>query len=63
MDPHDLSGSFRYCPVCRGELESRVLKATEPMRLVCTTCGFVFYLDPKVAVGTIIRDERNHVRR
>jgi len=34
----------------------------EPARLVCTsgTCGFVFYLDPKVAVGTIITagDER-----
>jgi ADP-ribose pyrophosphatase YjhB (NUDIX family) len=32
------------------------------MRLVCTgpTCGFVFYLDPKLAVGAIIRmpDER-----
>jgi ADP-ribose pyrophosphatase YjhB (NUDIX family) len=27
------------------------------MRLVCTgpTCGFVFYLDPKLAVGTIVR--------
>ena len=25
------------------------------------SCGFVFYLDPKVAVGTIIRDDRNHV--
>jgi 8-oxo-dGTP diphosphatase len=34
-----------------------VLKATEPKRLVCTspTCGFVFYLDPKIAVGTVIR--------
>ena len=42
-------------------LESRLLKATEPQRLVCRRCGFVFYLDPKVAVGTIIRDERNHV--
>jgi ADP-ribose pyrophosphatase YjhB (NUDIX family) len=28
---------------------------------VCASCGFVFYLDPKVAVGTIIRDGRNHV--
>ena len=27
------------------------------MRLVCagTTCGYVFYLDPKLAVGTIVR--------
>ena len=34
-----------------------MLKLGEPMRLVCTSaaCGFVFYLDPKVAVGTIIR--------
>ncbi len=33
-----------------------MLKLGEPMRLVCTSaaCGFVFYLDPKVAVGTII---------
>jgi ADP-ribose pyrophosphatase YjhB (NUDIX family) len=30
------------------------LKAGEPERLVCGSCRFVFYLDPKVAVGTII---------
>jgi ADP-ribose pyrophosphatase YjhB (NUDIX family) len=42
--------------VCGSALEPRVLKATEPKRLVCVspTCGFVFYLDPKIAVGTII---------
>ena len=31
------------------------MKAGDPQRLVCARCGFVFYLDPKVAVGTIIR--------
>ena len=61
MDPHDLSASFRYCPVCGGELESRVLKETEPKRLVCTTCGFVFYLDPKLAVGAIITDDSERI--
>ncbi len=47
---------FRFCPVCGAALEPRALKTGEPMRLVCTgrTCGFVFYLDPKLAVGTII---------
>ena len=48
---------FRFCPLCGGQFESRLLKAGEPERLVCTQCGFVFYLDPKVAVGTIIRDD------
>ena len=60
-DPHDDSASYRYCPICGGELEARVLKATEPKRLVCTSCGFVFYLDPKLAVGTIIADEQNRI--
>ena len=43
--------------MCGSPLEPRVLKITEPKRLVCTNtaCGFVFYLDPKIAVGTIIR--------
>jgi ADP-ribose pyrophosphatase YjhB (NUDIX family) len=54
---HDLTPPYRFCPVCGAALEARVLKATEPKRLVCTNtaCGFVFYLDPKIAVGTIIR--------
>src|SRR5438309_2360478 len=53
---HDESGAFRFCPRCGAPLDRRVLKSTEPERLVCTggACGFVFYLDPKIAVGTII---------
>jgi 8-oxo-dGTP diphosphatase len=45
---------YRFCPACAGALEPRTLKAGEPSRLVCKRCGFVFYMDPKVAVGTII---------
>jgi 8-oxo-dGTP diphosphatase len=47
--------AYRFCPSCAGQLELRLLKSSEPERLVCTACGFVFYMDPKVAVGTIIR--------
>jgi ADP-ribose pyrophosphatase YjhB (NUDIX family) len=32
-----------------------LLKSTDPERAVCTKCEFVFYVDPKIAVGTIIR--------
>jgi 8-oxo-dGTP diphosphatase len=54
---HDLTPPYRFCPVCGTALDARVLKVTEPKRLVCTnaSCGFVFYLDPKIAVGTVIR--------
>lgn len=40
-----------------------MLKITEPKRLVCTSpsCGFVFYLDPKIAVGTVIRTDANQI--
>jgi len=33
------------------------LKPTEPERLVCTVCGFVFFLDPKVAAGPLFTIE------
>ena len=53
--------SYRFCPHCGGTLESRLLKAGEPERLVCATCGFVFYIDPKLAVGTIIAAEDGRI--
>ena len=52
--PHGDSAAFRFCPRCGGVLEPRRLKPTEPDRPTCVRCGFVLYLDPKIAVGTII---------
>jgi len=54
LHAHDESHAYRFCLRCGGALERRLIKSTEPERLVCTACGFVFYLDPKIAVGTII---------
>jgi ADP-ribose pyrophosphatase YjhB (NUDIX family) len=47
------SVAYRFCPCCGGSLSSRSLKAGEPDRLVCGACGFVFYLNPKVAACAI----------
>src|SRR5687768_586052 len=52
---------YHFCPRCGGDLELRTIKQGEPARLVCVRCAFIFYLDPKVAVGTIIVDEREHI--
>ena len=44
---------YRFCPRCGGDLEKRIVKPTEPKRLVCLNCSFIFYQDPKVVAGTI----------
>ena len=44
---------FRFCPRCGGGLDKKVIKANEPARLVCRSCAFIFYQDPKVVAGTI----------
>lgn len=49
-----LHPTYRFCPQCGGPLELRLLKAGEPERLVCRACGFVFYLDPKLAVIALV---------
>jgi 8-oxo-dGTP diphosphatase len=61
LHPHDDSYAYQFCPRCGGPLEQRMLKTTEPIRPVCTSCGFVFYIDPKVAVGAIIEAENGLV--
>ena len=46
---------YRFCPKCGGALDSRILKENEPERLVCRLCEFVFFLNPKVAAGTLFQ--------
>lgn len=54
-----LDPGYRFCPKCGGALEKRIAEAHDPVeRLVCSRCGFIFYIDPKVAVGTIVRGEK-----
>lgn len=48
---------FRFCPVCAGELGSLVIKPGEPARLVCSSCSFVFYQDPKLAACSVVEVE------
>ena len=50
----NLSDTYKFCPQCGGRLEKRRLKVGEPLRLVCTRCGFVFYIDPKLAAIAVV---------
>lgn len=45
---------YKFCPQCGGLLQKRLLKSGEPERLVCTACGFIFYIDPKLAAIALV---------
>lgn len=44
---------YRFCPKCGGDLDFKRIREHEPERLVCRRCEFVFFLNPKVAAGTL----------
>jgi len=52
---------YRFCPCCGGGLGRRKIKSTEPERLVCERCSFIFYLDPKVIAGTVFTIDKKVV--
>jgi 8-oxo-dGTP diphosphatase len=47
----------KFCPRCGNSLEERYLEAEQHIRKVCSGCGFIFYLNPKVVAGAIPRQE------
>ena len=49
---------FRFCPVCGGGLRSSILKRNEPARLVCSGCGFIYFLDPKLVACSIVEIDK-----
>jgi len=47
--------SARYCPQCGAPLSARYVHARE--RAVCAFCGYVHYVNPIVAAGTLVHQD------
>ena len=48
---------FKYCPKCGKELVTKKVRTHD--RLVCSSCEFIFFQNPKPSVGVfIIEDEK-----
>ena len=45
--------TMRFCPLCADALGRKPVPPDQREQSVCPTCGFVFYLNPKVVAGTI----------
>lgn len=53
---HQFPRGVRFCPMCGGELEARVVMPDGKENKVCAKCGFVYFLGPKLVAGCIIAD-------
>jgi ADP-ribose pyrophosphatase YjhB (NUDIX family) len=49
----------RYCPCCGSRLEERYMEAEQRTRKICSACGFIFYLNPKVVAAAVPRQGDN----
>jgi ADP-ribose pyrophosphatase YjhB (NUDIX family) len=47
----------RFCPLCAAALRRAPVPPDLREQAVCSGCGFVFYLNPKVVAGTIPEDD------
>jgi ADP-ribose pyrophosphatase YjhB (NUDIX family) len=53
---HEYPRNVRFCPMCGGALEVRIVAPDHKENKVCTQCGFVYFLGPKLVAGCIIAE-------
>jgi len=46
----------KFCPLCGGGLELRIVAPDHKENKVCRKCGFIYFLGPKLVAGCIIAD-------
>lgn len=61
QEPHGLhapeSDWAQFCPCCGHALRDRYIEVEQHHRKVCSGCGFIYYLNPKVVAGAIPRQD------
>ena len=59
--PDWLEPMVRFCSRCGGELRFGAIPGEERDRLACPSCGFVFYVNPRLVVTTLPITDRGEV--
>ena len=44
---------FRFCVLCGTEMAESKLPTEDRLRLVCVSCGYIHYVNPKLVCGTL----------
>lgn len=47
----------KFCMVCSAPIVMKNVKAGEPDRHVCSRCGEIFWLEPKLAAGVLVEHQ------
>ncbi|HYA35536.1 MAG TPA: NUDIX hydrolase [Candidatus Binataceae bacterium] len=47
---------IKFCPLCGGELEMRIIVPDNKPHQTCTQCQFVYFRNPKLVAGCLIED-------
>lgn len=50
---HNPMHDFKHCPLCASGLQVTLLQTEGRDRLVCTGCGYVHYINPRIVCGTL----------
>jgi ADP-ribose pyrophosphatase YjhB (NUDIX family) len=53
--------TIRFCPLCGASLVRRPVPPDLREQSVCSRCGFVFYLNPKVVAATVPEDDEGRI--
>jgi len=59
--PDWLEPTVRFCSRCGTQLEFGPIQGEERERLACPSCGFVFYVNPRLVVTTLPVTDRGEV--
>ncbi len=59
--PDWLEPMVRFCSRCGSELRFGPIEGEERDRLACPSCGFIFYVNPRLVVTTLPVNERGEV--
>jgi ADP-ribose pyrophosphatase YjhB (NUDIX family) len=53
--------NFKFCPKCGNNLTKKFVEQEQIERLVCQSCGFIFYINPTPAVAVILMKKQDIV--
>lgn len=53
----DDAAKYKHCLMCGAVFEKKLVKEGDPPRLVCPSCGYIHFVDPKIAATAVFQSD------